>query len=284
MVKPPPAIIVHGGAGRSSGERRGARLAGCREAARIGWERLRSGGPALDAVEAAVAALEDDPLFNAGTGSSLNEAGEVEVDAALMSGALEAGAVASVTGIRNPVRLARKILEDGRHVLLAGPGAVDFARRAGIPVVPGETLVTPEQRERWEGSHGTVGCVAVDRRGRTAAATSTGGTAGKLAGRIGDSPLVGCGTYAAPDGAASCTGEGEAIIKSVLAKTSVDLLAAGVAPGEAARQAVALLAERTGGQAGVILVNRHGVVGHAHNAEEMPVCRITGGEEPVTAF
>jgi len=284
MVSPRPAIIVHGGAGRSSGEGREARLAGCLAAARTGWEILRSGGAALDAVEAAVAALEDDPLFNAGTGSSLNEAGEVETDAALMSGTLEAGAVAAVSGIRNPVRLARKILEDGRHVFLAGPGAVDFARRTGIPVVPGHTLVTPAQRERWEGSHGTVGCVAVDRDGRIAAATSTGGTPGKLRGRIGDTPLVGCGTYAGPDGAASCTGEGEAIIKSVLAKTSVDLLGAGIPPGEAARRAVELLADRTGGRAGVILVDRHGVVGHAHNAEEMPVCWIAEDAEPVTRF
>ena len=144
-------------------------------------------------------------------------------------------------------------------------------------MVPGETLVTPEQRERWEESHGTVGCVAADRHGRIAAATSTGGTPGKLPGRIGDTPLVGCGTYAGPDGAASCTGEGEAIIRSVLAKTSVDLLASGVTSGEAARQAVALLAERTGGQAGVILMDRLGVVGHAHNAEEMPVCWIEEG-------
>ncbi len=279
-----PALIVHGGAGRGSGEWREARLAGCLKAATIGWNALESGRTALDAVVEAVAALEDDPLFNAGTGSSLNRAGEVEMDAAVMSDTLEAGAVASVSGVTNPIRLARKVLEDGRHVLLAGPGACDFARQAGIPLVPPETLVTQAQHERWKQDHGTVGCVAVDRGGRIAAGTSTGGTLGKLPGRIGDTPLVGCGTYADSAGAASCTGDGEAIIKATLAKTSIDLLASGVAPGEAARRAVALLARRTGGQGGVILLNRHGAVGHAHNAEEMPACYITEGEEPVIRF
>ncbi|MDE0034107.1 MAG: isoaspartyl peptidase/L-asparaginase family protein [Deltaproteobacteria bacterium] len=283
MVSSQPAIIVHGGAGRGSGERREARLAGCGEAALVGWQVVQAGGQALDAVEAAVATLEDDPLFNAGTGSSLNRDGEVEMDAAVMSGTLQAGAVAAVSGIRNPIRLARKVLEDGRHVLLAGPGAREFARRAGISPVPPETLVTPAQRDRWEESHGTVGCVAVDRNGRIAAGTSTGGTPGKLPGRVGDSPLIGCGTYANPAGAASCTGEGEAIIKVLLAKTSVDLMDSGAGPAEAARRAVALLARQTSGQAGVILADRSGAVGYAHNAEEMPVCYIVEGEEPVTA-
>jgi len=279
-----PAIIVHGDAGRGSGERREARLAGCRAAAVIGWNVIQAGGPALDAVEAAVAALEDDPVFNAGTGSSLNRDGVVEMDAALMSGTLEAGAVAAVSGIRNPIRLARKVLEDGRHVLLAGPGACDFARQAGFPMVPPEALVTPAQQEHWEKGHGTVGCVAVDSQGRIAGGTSTGGIMGKLPGRIGDSPLIGCGTYANPTGAASCTGGGEAIIKVLLAKTSVDLLDAGAGPAEAAQQAVALLARDVGGHAGVILVDRVGAVGYAHNTEEMTVCHITGGKEPVTAF
>lgn len=283
-MNPRPAIIVHGGAGRGSGERREARLAGCREAALVGWKVVQAGGAALDAVEAAVAALEDDPLFNAGTGSSLNRDGEVEMDAAVMSGTLQAGAVAAVSRIRNPIRLARTVLEDGRHVLLAGPGACDFARRAGISPVPPETLVTPAQQERWEESHGTVGCVAVDREGRIAAGTSTGGIMGKLPGRVGDSPLIGCGTYANQAGAASCTGEGEAIIKVLLAKTTVDLLDSGLAAAESATRAIALMARQTAGQAGIILVDRLGTVGYAHNAEEMPVCFITEGDEPVTAF
>lgn len=279
-----PAIIVHGGAGRDSGEWREARLAGCLAAARAGWRALQSGWPALDAVEAAVAALEDNPLFNAGTGSSLNRAGQVEMDAAVMSGALEAGAVASVSGIANPIRLARKVLEDGRHVLLVGPGAGEFARAAGIPSVPPESLVTPRQYQRWKTSHGTVGCVAIDRDGRIVAGTSTGGTPNKLPGRVGDSPLIGCGTYAGRAGAASCTGDGEAIIKVLLAKTAVDLLEAGHEPAEAARRAVTILAGRARGRGGVILLDRNGAVGYAHNTDEMPVCHVTDGREPVTAF
>ena len=283
MVKFRPAVIVHGGAGRGAGAERRERLAGCVAAARTGWTAVRRGCPAVEAVEEAVAVLEDDPLFNAGTGSSLNAAGEVEMDAALMRDTLEAGAVAAVAGIRNPIRLARKVLDDGRHVMLAGQGARDFARRAGIEPVRGDTLITRAQRNRWSAGHGTVGCVAVDARGRLAAGTSTGGTPGKLPGRVGDSPLIGCGTYADAVGAASCTGQGEAIIKVLLAKTAVDLLAAGLTPATAAQRAVELLERQTGAQAGLILVDRYGAVGFAHNAEEMPVCVLTPEGQTATA-
>ena len=173
---------------------------------------------------------------------------------------------------------------DGGAVVASTEWTAAFARAAGIPSVPPESLVTPRQYQRWKTSHGTVGCVAVDRDGRIAAGTSTGGTPDKLPGRVGDSPLIGCGTYAGPAGAASCTGEGEAIIKVLLAKTAVDLMDAGHDPAEAARRAVAMLAGRTGAAAGVILVDRRGAVGYAHNTEEMPVCHIADGREPVTAF
>lgn len=278
-----PAIIVHGGAGRGSGAQQRDRLAGCLAAARTGWTAVRQGCSSLDAVEEAVAVLEDDPVFNAGTGSALNAAGEVEMDAALMRDTLEAGAVAAVSGISNPIRLARKVLDDGRHVMLAGQGARDFARQAGIEPVPGDTLVTQAQRKHWNAGHGTVGCVALDARGRLAAGTSTGGTLGKLPGRVGDSPLIGCGTYADAVGAASCTGQGEAIIKVLLAKTAVDLLAAGLTPATAAKRAVELLERQTGAEAGLILVDRYGAVGFAHNAEEMPVCVLTPEGQTATA-
>ncbi len=283
MVKFQPAIIVHGGAGRGSGAERGDRLAGCLAAARTGWTAVRRGRSALEAVEETVAVLEDNPLFNAGTGSSLNAAGEVEMDAALMRDTLEAGAVAAVSGIRNPIRLARKVLDDGRHLMLAGQGARDFARRAGIDPVPGDTLITQAQRKRWNAVHGTVGCVVLDAHGRLAAGTSTGGTLGKLPGRVGDSPLIGCGTYADAVGAASCTGQGEAIIKVLLAKTAVDLLASGLIPSTAARRALELLERQTGAQAGLILVDRYGAVGFAHNADEMPVCVLTPEGQTATA-
>jgi beta-aspartyl-peptidase (threonine type) len=279
------AIIVHGGAGRLASQDVEPRIAGCREAARIGWRVLGEGGTALDAAEAAVTALEDDPLFNAGTGAALNAAGQVELDASIMDGArLAAGAVAAVTGIPNPVRLARAVLEDGRHVLLAGEGARRFAQEKGIPECAPEALIVARQRERWERKHGTVGCVALDAQGRLAAATSTGGMPDKLPGRVGDSAIIGAGTYADERGAVSCTGIGEAIIRMVLARSALDLLDQGLAPDRAAQRAVALLAERTGSEAGLIIIDRHGRAGCWHNAQHMPVCAITAdGAEHTSA-
>ena len=175
-----PAIIVHGGAGPVRDDSLPARLEGCKAAAVAGWRILEAGGSALDATEAAVVVLEDDPLFNAGTGSTLNSLGKVEMDAAIMEGAtLRAGAVGAVSSIKNPISLARRILEDGRHVMLAGEGALWFARELGIPLVDPATLVTEREKRRWE-SHGTVGCVAFDAAGRLAVATSTGGIFKKL--------------------------------------------------------------------------------------------------------
>ena len=209
-----PTIIVHGGAGRIPKAKLPQMRAGCRQAASIGWEALAQGKSALHAVECAITALEDNPLFNAGTGSTLNSLGEVEMDAAIMDGSsLAVGAVAAVKGIKNPIQLARKVLDDQRHILLVGEGALRFARHAGISTCPPETLIVPEQKRRWAEKHGTVGCVARDQAGKLAAGTSTGGIFDKLPGRVGDSPLPGCGTYADDTAAASCTGNGEAIIR-----------------------------------------------------------------------
>ncbi len=272
-----PAIIVHGGAGRiPEAQETAPRLQGCRQAALAGWEILCGGGTALDAVEAAVVVLENDPLFNAGTGSVLCADGTVEMDASIMDGtALRAGAVAAVRRIRNPVALARKVLEDGRHVLLAGDGALAFARSMGVAECPEADLIVERQRRRWQERHGTVGAVAVDRDGRVAAATSTGGLFDKLPGRVGDSALIGCGTYADEAGGVSCTGLGEAIIRVVLGKTAVDLLRAGLSPHDAATRAMALLQEKTGAEAGLILVDRHGGIGFSHNATHM-ACAFVG--------
>jgi beta-aspartyl-peptidase (threonine type) len=271
-----PAIIVHGGAGPIAKSKLPPMLEGCRAAARLAWAALLEGHSALDAVERAVTALEDNALFNAGTGSTLNALGEIEMDAAIMDGAtLFAGAVAAVKGIKNPIQLARKVLDDKRHVLLAGEGALFFARRLGIPDCPAAELILPEQRERWARKHGTVGCVARDQAGRVAAATSTGGTFDKLPGRVGDSPLVGCGTYADEVGAVSCTGDGEAIIRVVLAKTALESVRSGMHPTDAARRALAVLEEKTKSHAGLIIVDREGRIGHARNTEAMPICQIT---------
>jgi L-asparaginase / beta-aspartyl-peptidase len=267
-----PAIIVHGGAGPIKDDSLPARLDGCKAAALAGWKVLGEGGSALGAAEAAVIALEDNPLFNAGTGSTLNSLGRVEMDAAIMDGAtLRAGAVAAVSGVKNPIKLARRILEDGRHVMLAGDGALWFAREIGLPECFPESLIVEREKARWEGKHGTVGCVAVDADGKLAVATSTGGIFNKLPGRVGDSPLIGCGTYADEHGGVSCTGHGEAIMRIVLGKAAIEFLKT-IDAKSAAEQAVALLAAKTGSTGGLILIDRHGNIGYARNTTHMPVC------------
>lgn len=276
MTSPAPAIIVHGGAGSIKDDSLPRRLDGCREAALACWDILQQKGSALDAVEAAVVALEDNPLFNAGTGSTLNSLGQVEMDAAIMEGGtLRAGGVAAVQGIKNPIKLARRIMEDGRHVLLAGEGARLFARQIGFLEVAPESLIAEPERKRWQDKHGTVGCVALDCTGRIAVATSTGGIFNKLPGRIGDSPLPGCGTYSNEFGAASCTGHGEAIMRILMAHAALDFLRAGIEPMESAKRAVTLLANKTGSTGGLIVIDRQGHIGYARNTERMPVCCVT---------
>ena len=213
---------------------------GCERALAAGWGILEAGGSALDAIEAAVVILEDDPVFDAGYGSHLNLDGRVECDAIVMDGTtLRAGAVATLQHVRNPVRLARKALENCPHMMLAAEGAERFAHEQGIKLCAPEELITEAERDAWAKcktdkhaavfhrghEQGTVGAVAMDREGRLFAATSTGGTCCKLPGRIGDSPLIGCGCYADSEaGAVSCTGYGEAIMKIVMAKAATDLL------------------------------------------------------------
>ena len=271
-----PAIIVHGGAGRISDEELPQRLEGCKEAALAGWKILKQAGAALDAAEAAVVVLEDNPLFNAGTGSTLNSLGQVEMDAAIMEGStLAAGAVAAVQRIKNPIQLARRVMEDGRHVLLVCEGALSFARQIGFPQCAPDSLIVAAERKRWEEKHGTVGCVALDGAGKIAVATSTGGIFNKLPGRVGDSPLLGCGTYADELGGVSCTGHGEAMMRVVMAKSTLELLKSGADPRSAANQAIVLLAKKTGSTGGLIVINRQGRIGYARNTLRMPVCSVT---------
>lgn len=265
-------ILVHGGAGDlNPDDDPQPHIEGCLKAARVGHAVLRGGGSALDAVIAAVVALEDDPLFNAGTGSTLNADGEVECDASVMTGELQAGAVGAVKGIKNPITLARLVMERTKHVLLVADGAIRFAREQGVTVVDPGSMITERARQKWSraGRHGTVGAVARDDQGRVAAATSTGGTTRKLPGRLGDTPLIGCGTYAAKgQGAASATGLGEAIIKTTLTRWAVDRLGAGQDPMETARQAVAQLPP-AGGDGGLIVVDALGRAGFAFNTQRM---------------
>lgn len=277
-----PAILVHGGAGRRAETEEAAarRREGCLAAARRGWDALAKHASALDAVEAAVVVLEDDPGFNAGTGSVLNRDGRVETDAAIMDGAtLAAGAVAAVTGIRNPIRLARAVMEGSRHVLLAGAGAEAFARARGFQFVDPESLVVAAQRARWEASHGTVGAVARDREGRLAAATSTGGIFLKLPGRVGDTPQVGCGTYADRFAAVSATGEGEPIIRLTLARLAAFEAAAGHDAQVSANRAIARLAATGLGEAGLVVVDAEGRLGFAHNTPALARAGISAAGE-----
>jgi beta-aspartyl-peptidase (threonine type) len=272
----PATVLVHGGAGKSDRATLAERRAGCEQAAEIAWRLLEAGGDAVDAVAAAVESLEEHPLFNAGVGSCLTSAGSVEMDASFMDGRRPAGGgVALVTSVLHPVRLARAVAEDGRHVLLAGPGAEAFARERGLETAPPQHFVTDRQLKRWKAratvEGGTVGAVAVDRRGHVAAATSTGGLSGKLPGRIGDSAVIGAGTYADDRaGAASATGLGERILSMGLARRSVDLLRHGLGPNLAARHVLGEIAT-LGGGAGLILVDRFGRIAWAFDTEEMTV-------------
>ena len=274
MTSRVPALIVHGGAGADPQEGREELREGIRQAVQAGWDALEAGGSSLDAVEAAVRVLEDHPRFNAGRGSVLTSAGTVEMDASIMEGnELRNGAVGSVTAIRHPISLARRILESGRHSLFVGAGAVERARAFGIPPCDPAELITERQQKRLRAAQpGTVGAVALDRRGVIAAATSTGGMAGKLPGRVGDSALIGCGTYAESNlGGVSCTGDGEAIIRVVLARRALETLKSVDDPGQACRVAVDVLVEEGRGQGGLILVDWRGRTGWAHSTPLLPV-------------
>ena len=272
-----PTVIVHGGAGADPVEGRDELRAGVQAAALAGWRALGGDGRALDAVEAAVRALEDHPRFNAGRGSVLTAGGTIEMDASIMEGdRLACGAVAAVSRVANPITLARRVMEDERHVLLVADGAHAFARAVGLPDCDPKLLVTDRQRTRLAAhvadSRGTVGAVAVDRHGTVAAATSTGGMVGKRPGRVGDSALIGCGTYAdSALGGVSCTGAGEAIIRVVLARRTLDFLERDGDPEAAARAAVDLLVKAGRGDGGLILLDSRGGVGYAYSTPLMPV-------------
>lgn len=274
------SILVHGGAGDVPAERVARHVEGCRNAARRAGELLTSGGSALDAAELAVKVLEDDPVFNAGTGACLTADGEIELDACIMEGlSLRAGAVCALPPFSNPIAIARAVLEEGTHVMYASQGAEAFARAHGFDPVAQAVLETEAAREKlavalaagqvlsWAG--GTVGAVARDRNGSVVAATSTGGTVGKKKGRVGDSPIVGAGTFADENGAASATGHGEGILRITLTRELVRRLAAQEDAESAARAVLDELASRIGSTAGVISVTRDGALALARSTRTM---------------
>jgi beta-aspartyl-peptidase (threonine type) len=294
-----PSLIVHGGAWDIPDEAVDACKSGCHHALTAGWSILASGGSALDAVEAAITILEDEPVFDAGYGSHLNADGRVECDAIVMDGAtLRAGSAAALQRVKNPIQLARKILEKCPHMMLVAEGAERFAKDHGVKLCAPEELVTEAEweaylrcsKDKHAAEHhrgheqGTVGAVAIDQNGHLFAATSTGGTCCKLPGRVGDSPLIGCGCYADSEvGGVSCTGYGEAIMKIVMAKTTVDFLRRPAicvdrtaaqscndsAADLAARDAIHLLAKRTHATGGLILLDCHGNPALAFNTPRM---------------
>jgi len=269
-------LMVHGGAGseriaHADPEHEAAARAGLKEALEAGSAILSSGGSAIDAVEVSARVLEENPCFNAGRGSVLTEKGEVELDAAIMEGGeRRAGAVAGIKTTRAPISLARRLMDSGPHVFLAGTAADRFAEKAGLEQVDNSFFVLPARRRQLEealaaGSaadpikYGTVGAVAVDMQGDVAAATSTGGITAKRWGRVGDSPLIGAGTYADNRSAAvSATGSGEYFIRAVAAHEVAARMRLG---GETLQQAIdAVLADiaSLGGKGGLIAVAANG--------------------------
>jgi L-asparaginase / beta-aspartyl-peptidase len=300
-------LAIHGGAGtlpraEMRSEREQLYRAGLKEALAAGYSVLESGGTSLDAVTRAVAALEDDPLFNAGHGAVFTIDGRNELDASIMDGAtLRAGAVSGVTHIKNPIELARTVMEHSDYVLLAGSGAEEFALTRGFQLVPRSYFHTAERWRQLERiragdgelspltiSHvGTVGAVARDAHGRLAAATSTGGMTGKRYGRIGDSPVIGAGTYADDRSCAvSATGHGEIFIRAAVAH---DICArmrfGGRTLDQAVREVVLEELPALGGEGGVIAMDHRGRVAMEFNSEGMfRASRVHGGEAQVAIY
>ncbi len=308
-VEPMISIAIHGGAGvigraTMTEENERAYRADLGTALDAGYAVLDKGGSSLDAVVAAVRILEDSPLFNAGKGAVFSHAGINELDAAIMDGAAQkAGAIAGVRHLKNPIEVARLVMERTPHVLLAGEGAEEFALEQGIELVPGSYFYTERRWKQLEeaqkaertasvpaediGYFGTVGAVARDKDGNLAAATSTGGMTNKRWGRIGDSPLIGAGTYADNASCAvSATGSGEYFIRAVVAhEICARVRLSGVSAAEAARDVIHGKLKDIGGDGGVIVVDREGKVSLEFNTEGMfRAARDSGGRREVAIY
>jgi beta-aspartyl-peptidase (threonine type) len=263
---------------------------GVRRALELGWGVLNQGGSAVDAVEKTIMVWEDDETFDAGFGSHINAAGEIELDASIMSGeTFRAGAVAAGQNVRNPIALARKIMDESEHILLVGIGATRFAREHDVKTCGQDDLITLRELVRWREAQrvsvqttkssfirknvpiGTVGAVALDQRGNIASGTSTGGTPNKYPGRVGDSPLIGCGTYADNAiGGVSTTGWGEVMIKVVMAKAVADIMDYnGGDAQEAVLKGMKILKQKADGHGGIIALNKEGRIGVDYNTPRM---------------
>ncbi|HEY1582835.1 MAG TPA: isoaspartyl peptidase/L-asparaginase [Chthoniobacterales bacterium] len=270
-------MVIHGGAGtiersQMTAENEDAHRDGLEQALKAGYAILDRGGTSVDAVEAAIRVLEDNPLFNAGKGAVFTHEGTNELDASIMDGkTMNAGAVAAVKHIRNPISLARLVMEKSPHVMLTGDGAEAFAKKMGITMVDQKYFFT---EERWQAlqkvkasskpksdrdCHGTVGAVALDKAGNLAAGTSTGGITNKEFGRVGDSPIIGAGTYASNlTCAVSCTGDGEYFIRAAVAHTVSTLIADKGTPVKEAATTALENAKKLGGTGGLVALDRNG--------------------------
>lgn len=270
-----PALIAHGGAGPVPESERADRQAAVERALDAGWRHIGEG--ALAAAVAAVRHLEDEPLLNAGLGACTNSDGDVELDAGVMEGTqMRAGGVAGLRDVRHPIDAAVAVMQDGRHVLLAGPGASRFAREHGVEMADPSIFVNAARHRPLEAVD-TVGAVARDAEGHLVVAVSTGGIQGKLPGRVGDSPIPGAGLYADDRFGAVCgTGQGEAFIRLALAKLVVVELQHGMDPAFVAKGAVEHLGKAMQAQGGVILIPHDGDPQAAFNTPFMPWAKRIG--------
>ena len=274
-----PRIIIHGGAWDWDDAHDQPKRDGLETAVSIGYKVLKAGGSALNAVEQAVISLEDNPVFDAGTGGYLNQAGVVQLDALIVDGAAHNfGAVGGVSTVKNPISLARRVMQESEFCFFVGQGAELLAEQFDIPLIDNKILVTSAmfefyQAQRTDGPSDTVGAVAIDQNGNVAAATSTSGTPYKPVGRVGDSPLYGSGGYAENGiGAVGATGHGEHIMRLLLSKYCSDKLAAGQSPqeaGQAAMRYADTIFEQS--MSGVIIVDAQGRLGAAHTTPKLAV-------------
>lgn len=294
-----PTLVIHGGAGTITAQemtpaKESAYRAGLAAALEAGRAVLLQGGSAFEAVSAAVVSLEDDPLFNAGRGATLTRNGSAELDASIMDGATgRAGAVAGLTRVRNPIRAAAAVMRGTPHLMLIGQAADEFAAAQGLEMVDPAYFVTPHRKAQLEEAiraqrialdhdvkvpdmpeksrMGTVGAVAIDARGHLAAATSTGGMTNKMNGRVGDTPLIGAGTWAEDETCAvSCTGKGEAFIRCAAAHQVASLIRyRGMTAQEAAEEVALRLVPAQEGSGGLIVLDAQGGVGMAFGTSGM---------------
>lgn len=306
------SIMIHGGAGALDNVKDEKTAVRYLESMRLilehGREVMELGGSALQAVETCTSLLEDDPIFNAGCGSVLNEKGKVEMDASIMDGRdLAAGAIAAVSNIENPVQLARLVMTESEHVMLISEGAMRFAKHCGIELIPDDYFYTPERIEQLKEAqlknkimldhdgteedsedqkYGTVGAIAYDPQGNLAAATSTGGIVNKRLGRVGDSPIVGSGVYADNETCAvSATGYGEDFMRTVIAKTISDFIfMKGMNAEQATQAGIEYLSRKVKGRGGVIVIDKEGNCSSGFTTKKMIHGWIEKGKKTIVRF